>query len=71
MTAWLRNKYNGMVLHDHEDGEQNRRIFKVTWLKQRRPKCYVVSTGTVKRNGNLDQSDDVDGAVPSTTSSTE
>jgi len=58
MTAWLRNKYNGMVLHDDEDDELNRRIFTVTWQKQRRPRCYVVRTGIVKKNGNVNQSAD-------------
>ena len=57
MTAWLRNKYVGMILHDDGDNDKNRRIFKAFWQKQR-PKCYMISTGIIKDNGNIDQSDD-------------
>jgi len=34
VTVWLRDKYDGMILHDGEDGDdqQHRRIFKVIWL---------------------------------------
>ena len=48
-----------MIFHDDEDGDhQNRRIFKVTWQKQR-PKGYLVTTGIIKKsNSNVDQSED-------------
>jgi len=59
VTVWLRDKYNGMILHDGEDGDDHepRRIFKVIWQRQR-PKGHLVSTGIIKSNGHVDQSEE-------------
>jgi hypothetical protein len=48
-----------MILHDGEDGDDHepRRIFKVIWQRQR-PKGDLVSTGIIKSNGHVDQSEE-------------